>query len=249
MSDQVVIDRRFRGPPRSANGGYTCGRLAAFVAGDPNVVVTLRMPPPLEKPLRVERGGESGSPAATLSDGEALIAEAEPAAGLELSVPDPVGLDQAESARRDSPLHQHHPFEECFVCGPKREPGDGMRITCGPVAGREGEVVAAPWEVDRSLAPDGETIPDELAWSALDCPTGLAGMLVPDFGLSVLGRLTAQILRPIEAGRTYVAIGWPLERDGRKLHSAAAILDGDGEPLAISRATWIELRDGGRGYG
>ncbi len=241
-----MIERRFRGPPGSANGGYTCGRLAAWLDADP-VVVTLRLPPPLETPLQVER--EDASRSATLTDGEALVAEAEPAGGLELSVPPPVGADDADSARRDSPLHRHHPFEECFVCGPKRERGDGMLITCGPVPGRERELVAAPWEAHASLARDGQTIPDELVWAALDCPTGLAGMLVPDFGLSVLGRLTARILRPIEAGRTYVAIGWPLERDGRKLHSAAAILDLDGEPLAVSRATWIELRDGGRGYG
>lgn len=248
MTDQVTIDRRFRGPQASANGGYTCGRLAAFVDGDPTVVVTLRLPPPLDTPLSVERGAK-GSGSAALTDGEALIAEAEPGPGLELALPPPVEPAQAKAARRDSPLHQHHPFEECFVCGPKREPGDGLRITCGPVAGRERELVAAPWETDRSLGPAGKTIPEELVWSALDCPTGLAGMLVPDFGLSVLGRLTAQILRPLEVGPTYVAIGWPLERDGRKLQAAAAILDGDGEALAISRATWIELRDGGRGYG
>ena len=47
----LVIDRRFRGPPNSANGGYVCGCLARHVAGDAEV--TLRAPPPLERPLDV----------------------------------------------------------------------------------------------------------------------------------------------------------------------------------------------------
>jgi len=37
----------------SANGGYACGRLASFVDAD-EVEVTLRLPPPLDRPLRVE---------------------------------------------------------------------------------------------------------------------------------------------------------------------------------------------------
>lgn len=245
MSERVVIERRFRGPPASANGGYACGRLAAFVEGDPAVEVTLRSPPPLEQPLEVGRADGT----TLLRGGDAIVAEARAAPWSELEIPDPVSLEEAEEARRRSPLHQHHPFEECFVCGPKRARGDGLLITCGPVPGRERELVAAPWVADRSLAPGAGPIPSELVWAALDCPTGLAGMLVPDFGLSMLGRLTARILRPLEAGRAYAAIGWPLERDGRKLQAAAAILDEDGEPLASSRATWIELRDGGRGYG
>lgn len=47
----LVIDRRFRGPPNSGNGGYVCGCLARYVAGDAEV--TLRAPPPLERPLDV----------------------------------------------------------------------------------------------------------------------------------------------------------------------------------------------------
>ena len=43
---ELTIDRRYRGPLTSANGGYACGRLAAYVDAH-EVEVTLRLPPPL----------------------------------------------------------------------------------------------------------------------------------------------------------------------------------------------------------
>src|SRR5215218_4317713 len=51
---EIVIDRRFRGPDQSGNGGYTCGLVAGAMDGP--AAVTLRLPPPLEVPLRVEDG-------------------------------------------------------------------------------------------------------------------------------------------------------------------------------------------------
>jgi hypothetical protein len=90
--------------------------------------------------------------------------------------------------------------------------------------------------------PDGNVHP-ELVWSALDCPSGIAGMLVPDQGISMLGRLSAQLLRPLPAGETYVAVGWPTGRDGRKHFSATALLDREGAPVAVAQATWIELAE------
>ena len=46
-----------------------------------------------------------------------------------------------------------HPFPTCFACGTDREPGDGLRIFPGPVAGRAGrrDLDAAP-ERGRRLA-------------------------------------------------------------------------------------------------
>ena len=70
---EITLDRRYRGPLTSANGGYACGRLAAFVGAE-EVEVTLRLPPPLDRPLVVE--DEDGR--VTLRDGGALVAEARP---------------------------------------------------------------------------------------------------------------------------------------------------------------------------
>src|SRR5215211_3620871 len=89
---EVTIGRRYRGPLNSANGGYASGRLAAFVDA-PVVEVTLRLPPPLERPLPVVRDGDR----VLLLDGDAVVAEAVPAAaGLEAAAP--VSLSEAEEA-------------------------------------------------------------------------------------------------------------------------------------------------------
>ncbi len=46
------IAERFRGPPRSGNGGYACGRIAKHIQG--TVAVRLKAPPPLNTELRLE---------------------------------------------------------------------------------------------------------------------------------------------------------------------------------------------------
>jgi hypothetical protein len=243
VTEQIVIDRRFRGPPDSANGGYSCGAIAAFVNPDPAIEVTLRAPPPLDTPLHAETArGE-----ARLLDGESVIAEARPAAWPDLPLPSEVTLEEAEDARRDSPLWHHHAFPMCFVCGTDRPPEDGLGVTCGPIAGRD-DVVASPWHTYDWMS-NGDAVRPELLWSALDCPSGIAGMLVPNLGLTVLGQLTAKLIRPAETGRSYVAIGWPIGREGRKFEAGSAILDPEGGPVGIARATWIELREQLPGYG
>jgi len=47
----------------------------------------------------------------------------------------------------------------------------------------------------------------EIVWSVLDCPGGISTMLLPDVGMSVLGRMAARIDAPIETGMTCVALG------------------------------------------
>jgi hypothetical protein len=233
--DQVLIESRFRGPAESANGGYACGVLARFV--EPRLAeVTLRLPPPLGRSLKVEAvEGET----ATMLDGDAVVAEAHPTDDFELEIPDPVGVEEAEAACEASPFQHEHPYPGCFVCGSGRAPGDGLRVTCGPTGAGQ---VAAPWLIDNSVPSENGEIGPEIVWSVLDCPGGIAGMLMPDLGLSVLGRLAARIDGRVEHGMACVAIGWPIDRDGRKFHAGSALFSEEGELLAHARATWIELR-------
>jgi hypothetical protein len=234
VAELVTIDSRFRGPAESGNGGYSCGILAGFV--DPHAAeVTLRLPPPLGRPLEVEGSNGEG---ASMRDGDALVAEAHSIDELELEIPAPIGIEEAVAARAASPMQLDHPYPECFVCGSGRQPGDGLRVTCGPV---DDEIVASPWHVDETVSNDG-AIPPEIVWSVLDCPGGIAGMLLPDLGLSVLGRLAARIHGRVEVGMTCVAIGWPIGREGRKFEAGSAIFSDTGEVLAHARATWIELK-------
>ena len=213
------------GPDGSANGGYACGRVAAFVDADA-VEVTLRLPPPLETPLAVERDGGS----VRLRDGEALVAEARP--GLVEVAPPAVSPGEAEQASHDSLAAAEHEFPRCFVCGPLRRPGDGLRILPGPV--REG-VVAAPWRA-REVAP-------ELVWAAIDCIGAFATGAVGRRGSAVLGRMTARIERLPAAGEACVVVGWSLGADGRKLSAGTALLGADGVACAVSRQLWIAPKE------
>jgi hypothetical protein len=240
VAETLTIEPRFNGPPDSGNGGYTCGRLARFVDG-PAAEVTLRLPSPIGRPLAVEHGSDGG---ATLRDGEALIAEARPV-DVPTDAPAPVETAEAALAAVDSPFLElsMHPFPTCFVCGPKRTPGDGLRILAGPVAQRD--VFAAPWTPDVGLADDDGLLPSEIVWAALDCPTSIPVANDPgagDFRPIVLGRLSVRILAPVTAGEPHTIVSWPIAIDGRKRHSGAALHTAAGELMAVSRALWIELK-------
>jgi hypothetical protein len=241
MTETLTIEPRFNGPPDSGNGGYSCGRLAQSVDADA-VEVTLRLPPPIGRPLQVERD-DDGS--ARLLDGEALIAEAR-LTELAADAPRPVDAAEAALAEEDSPFLEAgmHPFPTCFVCGPRREPGDGLRIFSGPVAQRD--VCAARWTPDPELAANGDrTLAPELVWAALDCPTSVPVANDPDsadFRPIVLARLAVRILKPVRAGEPHTIVSWPIEIDGRKRHAGAALHSAGGEVLAVARALWIELK-------
>src|SRR4051794_32697664 len=216
----VVIDRRFRGPATSGNGGYSAGRFALEHGGDV-VEVTLRLPPPLETPLKLA-GGE-------IRAGGDVVATVRPAE-LGVSAPDAVSYaDAARSAEQDL----GSPFPECFVCGHARG-DDGLHIHAGPVAGRP--VVAAPW-----LVAD-DTVGPEFVWAALDCP-GAYATGVPGRGTVVLGQLTAGVHRVPEAGERCVVVGRGLGNDGRKHGAVTALFAESGELLGLARAVWIEPRD------
>ena len=236
MDERVVIPRRFNGPPESANGGYTCGVVSELLGAEAEV--TLRSPPPLDTPLEVRRDGDrialwdsraaQGPP---LQDG-VLVAEGEPV-DLELDVPEPPSLEEADLAVKSYAGFRHHAYSTCFTCGPDRS--DGLSIFPGPVPGRE--VVATPW-----LPPPGELDP-KVVWAALDSPAGWA---VDDFQREgiLLGRLAAKIIAPVRPAEPHVVVGWPIGIDGRKRYAGSAVFTADGELLAFSRSTWIQLRSG-----
>jgi hypothetical protein len=216
---ELVIDRKFRGPTGSANGGYTCGLLASFMHGPAEV--TLRLPPPLEERLEVVTDASL-----ELRYGKQLVAEASPAE-LRLDVPDPIPFEEAAAAELPDG-DRESVFPECFVCGWMRE--DGLRIYAGPVEGRE--LVAATW------TPGEDVISSEFVWAALDCP----GAYAVEFGRRgnpVLGRLTARVEHLPHSGERCVVIGWPLGEEGRKLYAGTAIFGEDRRLLGSARATWI----------
>ena len=217
---QITIDGRFNGPEGSGNGGYTCGLIAGLFDGA--VEVTLRRPPPLDRSLDVERESKR----VLLRDGDALVAEAAPA-GVDVEVPEVPSYEEAERASAGYPGFAEHAFPNCFVCGPEREAGDGLRIFAGPLGdGR----VASPW-APAEVAP-------ELVWAALDCPGAIA-VGYPERGETLLGRFAVEIEELPQVGERCVVVGWPLGEEGRKLYAGTALIGEDGRQLASARATWI----------
>ena len=231
----ITIPWRFRGPPRSGNGGYTCALLARHVDA-PSAEVTLRSPPPLDRAMGVRHEGDR----ALLFDGEHLVAEAAPTT-LDPEPPPGVGpVEAIEAARRFRGFGQH-PFPSCFTCGPERAAGDGLRIFTGPISDgtpAEGsEVVAAPWTPSAGLAGADGIVAEPIVWAAIDCPTGWAH--VDDRLSAVLGRMAARVLEPVHAGEQYVAVARRTGAEGARRHAESALLAPGGRAVAVARATWI----------
>ena len=215
----IVIERRFRGPDRSGNGGYSAGLFASAHGGDV-VEVTLRLPPPLDTPLELVDGA--------IRAGNDVVAELRET-DLGVSAPDAVAFGDAEAAAAPD---LDSPFPECFVCGHARG-DDALHIHAGPVAGRT--VFAAPWTVR------DDTVGPEFVWAALDCPgayaTGVLGR-----GTVVLGQFAARVDRVPRAGERCVVVARHLGSDGRKHGALTALFTDAGELLGLARALWIEPR-------
>jgi hypothetical protein len=228
----LTVPKRFRGPEGVANGGWIAGAMAeALNGGRTAVEVTLHAPSPLETELRLEHVANSVS----LSHGDQLLVEAIPVAE-ELEGPGFVSFNDAARAEAGFVGLQVHPFAECFACG-LREPGDGLRIFPGPVAGTD--LVAAGWRVPFTVAGE-DGVPASIIGAVLDCITGWA-----HFGpgeTALLGRLAVQIHRPVRPGGQYSVVARPTGRDGRKMYGQSAIYELDGTLVAAGRATWIAPR-------
>jgi hypothetical protein len=231
----LTVAPRFCGPPASANGGYFAGLVANLT--DVPVRVRLRRPPPLgaAMPAEVHTDGRI-----VVRHGDELIAEAR-SERLSLELPPPVSRLAAVQASLHCRGLQQHAFPRCFVCGPQRSRGDGLRIFPGTVAGRsESGLVASPWIPDASLdLGDGKVAP-QFMWAALDCPGYFA--IAPDGRLALLAEHVARIERRLRIDEPAVAIGWRIGGEGR-VHEAGTALFGEHDELVASaRAVWIEPR-------
>jgi hypothetical protein len=176
---------------------------------------------------------------ARLMHGSNVIAEAK-ATALDLAPPPAPSFAQAEEAAKSYVGFIRHVFPRCFVCGPQRANGDGLRIFPGSITSRS--MVAAPWVPDSSLGDGSCMVRAEFLWAALDCTSGFAVLPVPEGKAIVLGELCARIDDSVAAGEKCVVIGWPLQVDGRKRISASAVVSSSGRPVAVGRATWIEVQ-------
>ncbi len=239
------MPHRFCGPPESGNGGWVSGHLAALIAprgsgypGAPEdaekrraedgaVAVRLSSPPPLDRELRVERA----DPVVRVFDRDVLVAQAAPASAPGTDgIPLPFSVAEARQASERFDFGASHPFPTCFVCGPLREDGDGLRIFPGPVEGAAQRTTAAVWRPTESSL--------ELVWAALDCP-GCWALGIEETPM-VLGTMTARVLEFPDVGDDLVVIGWERGQEGRKHYCGTVLYSGE-RLLAHAEATWIAI--------
>jgi hypothetical protein len=200
--------------------------MCAQLSTEDTVEVTLRRPPPLDVELSART--EDGI-LRVFDPGDGLVAEVRPADLDSTEVVPPVSWDEAVAVAASYPGFAVHPFPTCFVCGPERAEGDGLRLFPGRL---EPGRTAAPFLVPSDIAP-------EMMWAALDCPSGWA---VPLEGRPyVLGRLTARVDALPAPGDQCVVVGEMTGEDGRKAFSLSSLYGADGGLLATARATWIAL--------
>jgi len=230
----ITIERRFRGPPNSGNGGYVCGRLAMFIQGDARV--RLMIPPPLDRALHVVKTVEG----AELHHQDLLVAKAWPER-FAVNVPVCPSLTEAQDMSSRYGGFKQHPFPGCFVCGPHRDVGDGLRLFPGPSA--DGTLVGCPWTVHESLCDSSGRLQPWFVWCALDCPGGWS--ILHDSGRpAVLGELAVHIGRIPGCGHQLIVTGWEIECSGRKHKTGSALYSAEAEVLAFAQATWFEIDSG-----
>ncbi|MEX3010485.1 hypothetical protein [Hoeflea sp. TYP-13] len=227
----IIIGTRFRGPPRSGNGGYTAGLLGRIF--DRSAEVTLLAPPPLRLPLIVEKTGDD----VTLWSSQKRIATAKPAP-VDIQVPPAPTLVEANAASSKAIKVEDHLFPECFVCGPNRCEGDGLRIFSGLDVSEK--FAAAVWQPSREFTDETGYIAPEIIWASLDCPSYF-GLMKPGL-IALLGQFAVEIFHRPVADQTCIISAWPIREAGTKHIAGSALYDASGRPLARARAVWIELQ-------
>ena len=227
--NHVTIDQHFCGPSESGNGGYSAGVVAANVPFTPEV--TLRKPPPLDRPMRLVVDGET----AQLLDEGTLVIEAKKIDDFVLDVPAPVSFEVAKEATEHFYGYEHSPFPNCFVCGHLRKQGEGLKIHPGRVGGT---TVASPWVPYAELCDKNGLVKTEFIWAALDCPGAWA--LIDHDQVVVLGRIAVKKVLPIRVDEPHVVMGWVIGSEGRKTWTGTAIFNEKKE----AKATWISIKNG-----
>jgi len=203
---------------------------AGFLDGP--VTVRLRRPPPLARPLTVQREAAD----VRVMDGDELVLHARPSSGRgQVTVDD--GLLQRTLDRGTMVVPEGHPAPECFVCGPR---DDGLRVC--PAALEGTELWASVWIPDRSVSSDGHQVDPHVVWGALDCPAGFAVVRsgrAPLTHFPALTEFTVTLDHPVRVGQPVAVWGWSSGQDD--VDGATAIIDADGVVCATGYARHVLL--------
>ena len=107
-------------------------------------------------------------------------------------------------------------------------------------AAMRGSVAASVFLPDATVPNRDGVVAPGIVWAALDSPSATA--LQDRARPGVLARLSVERLDCVEVGEPVIATGWHVASDGRKHHTASALLSPDGDVLARASALWITPR-------
>lgn len=243
MTETIRIQRRFNGPHDSGNGGYSAGLAAQFLPHADAVEATLRAPIPLDVTLRAHTT-ETGLDIMTDDAATRILIMSLRPTWLETPNVKSPGLEAATVAAATFRNPEDHVLPHCFVCGPARAEGDGLRIFPDWLKEPSGldnpnafPIVAAPWQPTPDLADDSGRIAPEYLWASLDCP----GAFAIDREPILLGRMTAKIIDRPATDAPIIAVAWSNGQDRRKHFAGSALFSESGALLAFSEQTWIQI--------
>ncbi len=229
----ITVPARFRGPPHSGNGGYVAGLIARHAGG--HRAVAMRAPVPLDVTLTLDLASEP----VRLLPGDTLVADAALVSASDLPTPPIVPtLEQARAASED--YQSYHPI--CVCCGDKLSAAEGLRILAGPIAGAPEGTVAAVWDVDAAFCDADGLAPEEVVWTAIDCPGFYAWVAHDGRHGALTGRMQAEVVERPRAGDACIVLAWPLERVSERRQTAGvALFAADGRLMARAVQTWIRM--------
>ena len=232
---EVVIGRRFNGPPDSANGGYACGVLARFLPSRRRSHCACR-----RRSAAARRTLRRGGRGAACSTATPSSPKAGRRTAIEVEPPARPSFDEAVAAGCSPPVARRSPSALGLLRLQPRSAATGVSRVAWSRS-------PAPTAVtQRSFVPDAERRRGRpgLAGGRLGrarLPQLPAGPMERG-PVALLGRMAASREREIRAGERLVAVGWSLGGGRAQAHSASALLDANGDVVARARATWIELR-------
>ncbi len=243
MIETIRIAKRFNGPHDSGNGGYCAGLVAQLLPNADAVEATLRAAIPLDQTLRLHPTTEGVDVMTDDASTRILIMSLR---RTHLETPDikSPGLEAATVASATYRNPEDHVLPNCFVCGPARAEGDGLRIFPDWLKEPSGldnpnsfPIVAAPWRPTAELADSTGRIGAEFIWAALDCP----GAFAIDKEPILLGRMSAKIIKRPTPEAPLIAVAWSRGQDRRKHFAGSALFTKAGALLAFSEQTWIQI--------
>jgi len=237
---KLTIASQFNGPPTFGQGGYVSGSVAKVFAPDKTVMVSLRLPTPLDKTLSLIAGDGHMD----LMDDDKLLVRASTVPDLDHLTPPP--CPDTKTVKKAEANYRGHwdeaLFGSCFVCGVDRHDEDGLHVFTGSTDSTRKDqpgLVASHFSARARHCDDEGSLKPVFVWSVLDCAGYFSTIKTGEVAL--LAQFTCQIVGTLKQGELGTIIGWPIHTNGRKHLVGTALYSSDGELVAKTEGLWVAV--------